>query len=139
MLIQEISINKAQISIAISENQLIGVFLNSRQINVLMYHQIILNKLQKQNKKLKLIFIQIFLLNQNKQTQKWKRKGYEGLLINDQSNNKDLISFTNLEEGRWVSIQNIAQIRESNRVKLADVKMPFFLDFRNTDVEKQNI
>ncbi|CAD8052065.1 unnamed protein product [Paramecium sonneborni] len=153
-LVQEISINKALISIDISESQLIGVFLNSRQINVWVSHLDNPQQIAKAKQKCEINFHSdlsikskdyrsVLYGNQNKKTQKMEEENdvKNQLIINDQSNNKDLISFTNLEEGRWVPIQNIEQIRERNRVKLADadVKMPFFLDFRNTDVEKQNI
>jgi hypothetical protein len=44
-----------------------------------------------------------------------------------------------LEDGRWVPIQYIDLIRTRNRVKLADsdIKIPFFMDFRNADQEKK--
>ncbi|CAK55821.1 unnamed protein product (macronuclear) [Paramecium tetraurelia] len=153
-LVQEISINKALISIDVSENQLIGVFLNSRQVNVWMSNLNNPQQIAKAKLKCHINFHSdlsikskdyrsILYGNQIKLAQKMEEEkdSKEKLLINDSSNNKEFISFTTLEEGRWVPIQNIDQIRERNRVKLADadVKMPFFLDFRNTDVEKQNM
>jgi U3 small nucleolar RNA-associated protein 21 len=52
-----------------------------------------------------------------------------------------LITFTVLDDGKWVPLQHIEQIRSRNRVKLAeeDVKIPFFMDFRSIDQEKQKL
>ena len=50
--------------------------------------------------------------------------------------NSNIIRFTTLEEGKWLTLIHLDEIKERNRLENneeIDFKMPFFLDFSKKD------
>lgn len=53
--------------------------------------------------------------------------------VNDSSN---IIRFTSLEDGKWLTLIHLDEIKERNKLdnnEEIDFKMPFFLDFSKKD------
>ncbi|KAM3137957.1 hypothetical protein pb186bvf_009852 [Paramecium bursaria] len=146
-LIQQITFPKPLISIDVSDEYLIGSFMNSRSLSVWkskLSDNFYISKAQKNveqqfHSDLTIKSKDMRQYIYSKTSHKMELEQVNHIQIQQQSD--DLIKFTTLPDGKWVPIQYIDKIRERNRVKLADadVKIPFFMDFRNADQEKQNL
>lgn len=58
------------------------------------------------------------------------------------SDNANIIRFTSLEEGKWLSLLHLDEIRERNKLENTeemDFKMPFFLDFSKKDETRNQL
>ena len=58
------------------------------------------------------------------------------------SDNANLISFTDMEVGKWMPLLYLDEIKERNKPKINEqvqLKIPFFLDFENIDTVREQM